>query len=73
MARDGAKEALIDVCRDVQKFRNDIIHKGMCQVGDTDHAVEVAAAVFGQIVIPMLGVLGLSLGEKGRIEQMPSL
>lgn len=70
VAREGANVALIDECQKVQKLRNDIIHKGTkCQVEDANHAAVVAGAVFQQIVVPMLGALGLTVVEKGRIER----
>ncbi|WP_227458725.1 hypothetical protein [Cupriavidus pauculus] len=74
VTREGANVALIDESQKVQKLRNDIIHKGTtCQIEDAKHAAAVAVAVFQQIVVPMLGALGLTVGERGRIERIPRL
>ncbi|WP_029046590.1 hypothetical protein [Cupriavidus sp. amp6] len=73
VAREGVKDALINESRKVQELRNEIIHKGIrCEAAATDHAIDVAAAVYHQIVMPMLCSLGLTVGEKGRIGRRPS-
>ncbi|WP_342051729.1 MULTISPECIES: hypothetical protein [unclassified Cupriavidus] len=70
-SRHGVKVDIdVDECQKVQQLRNDIIHKGTkCQFEDANHGAVVAGAVFQQIVVSMLGALGLTVVEKGRIER----
>jgi hypothetical protein len=69
VARGGAKVALIDESRRVQELRNNIIHKGLsCGHDAADDAIDVAVAVYNEIVVPLLGSLDLTVVDKGRIE-----
>lgn len=69
IARDGTGSALIEESRKVQDLRNDIIHKGhSCEQAAAEHAIAVAVAVYQLIVLPMLGALGLTVVQKGRID-----
>jgi hypothetical protein len=69
VTRNGAKIGLIEESHSVQKLRNNIIHQGKsCNADDANHAIEVAAAVYSAIVVPLLGSLGLTVVEKGRIQ-----
>ncbi|WP_354687065.1 hypothetical protein [Cupriavidus necator] len=72
VARDGVSNSLIDESKRVQELRNGIIHKGLsCSTSEADHAYSVAVAVFQKIVVPMLWAIGLTVGDKGRIERRP--
>lgn len=67
--RSGSKTALIDECRGIQELRNGIIHKGLnCARDDADRAIEVAAAVYKEIVVPILASLELTVLAHGRID-----
>lgn len=70
VARDGANVPLIAEGKAVQDLRNGIIHRGAhCDADAADHAFDVAAAVYDKIVVPMLWSIGLTVGEKGRIDR----
>jgi hypothetical protein len=70
VARIGSKTPLIYECQEVQKRRNDIIHKGMPYKEDAaDTALNVAVAVYEKIVVPMLWSLGLTVGGHGCIKR----
>ncbi|KWA72483.1 hypothetical protein WL30_12790 [Burkholderia ubonensis] len=70
VARDGVNVPLIVEGKGIQDLRNGIIHRGLsCDAGAADHAFDVAAAVYDKIVVPMLWSIGLTVGEKGRIER----
>lgn len=69
VTRDGTQTALMDESKGVQDLRNNIIHKGTsCDSEAAKHAIEVAVAVYGKVVVPMLWSVGLTVGEKGRVE-----
>lgn len=67
--RDGAQNNLITECKDLQKIRNDIIHKGArCEFADAEHAQIVCDEVYAKIVCVMLAALGLKVLPKGEIQ-----
>jgi len=60
--RTGATKKLLDEIADVQKIRNDIIHKGITvQKENARYALLVAHAVFTLVFKKMLGALGLTI------------
>lgn len=66
--REGVESSLLDEVLSLQKLRNKIIHQGLqCGKTEADNALEISAAVYGNIVLPMLGALGLQVVEKGVI------
>jgi HEPN domain-containing protein len=66
--REGSEVKLLEECKQLQKLRNDIIHKGSkCKKEDAELALSVSVNVFDQIVRPMLSSLKLSVVEKGSI------
>lgn len=70
VTRDDESVALIDEIKKIQDLRNDIAHKGrLCDVATSDHAYLVAVAIYEKVVIPVLGALGLTVVEGGRIER----
>lgn len=74
VTRSGAKVGLIEESRLVQKLRNNIIHQGeSCNADDANHAIEVTAAVYSAIVVPLLESLGLTVVEKGRIQPISAV
>ena len=69
--REGIKSPLLDEVLSLQKLRNKIIHQGsQCGKAEADNALEISAAVYGNIVLPMLGALGLKVVEKGVINEI---
>lgn len=66
--REGVESSLLDEVLSLQKLRNKIIHQGLqCGKAEADNALEISEAVYGNIVLPMLGALGLQVVEKGVI------
>lgn len=69
VVRSGASEDLLSECAFLQSTRNKIIHQGAtCGQVEANSGLQVAIAVFQMIVVPMLGALRLSVGEKGVIQ-----
>ncbi len=67
--REGATTKLLEESKELQKLRNNIIHKGeTCTDADAEKANIVAVAVYEQIVRPMLYALKLTVAEKGAIK-----
>jgi len=66
--RDGASISLLDEALEIQKIRNKVIHQGaICSETEANLARDIAALVFGRIVVQMLNALGLEVHEKGLI------
>jgi hypothetical protein len=66
--RPGSAKKLLDEVSDLQRVRNKIIHQGIqVQKGDAKTALDITAAVFLQIVVEMLGALGLRIEQGGKI------
>jgi hypothetical protein len=66
--REGVESSLLDEVLSLQKLRNKVIHQGhQCSKVEADNALEISAAVYENIVLPMLGALGLQVVEKGVI------
>ncbi|MDO8282338.1 MAG: hypothetical protein Q7U10_06915 [Thermodesulfovibrionia bacterium] len=67
--REGGTKPLLEEALDIQKFRNKIIHLGAsCTEADSALAKDIAALVFGRIVVQMFNALGLNIHEKGLIK-----
>lgn len=70
ISRDGANQKLLDECKQLQKIRNQIIHKGEAGTkANAEQAHLVAVATYEKIVTPMLHSIGLVVGEKGVISR----
>ena len=67
--RNNAKETLLKECDSLQKLRNKIIHQGFgCSAEQSTLGLDVAVAVYNEIVNKMLYKLGLTVIEKGEIQ-----
>ena len=67
--REGTTTKLLEECKELQKFRNNIVHKGeVCADADSERAHVVSVAVYEQIVRPMLYALKLTVVERGAIK-----
>jgi hypothetical protein len=67
--REGHPTKLLEESKELQKVRNNIIHKGDTATGsDAERAHVVAVAVYQRIVTPMLAAIGLTVLEKGAIK-----
>lgn len=72
ITRDGARDTLFVECRQLQKIRNNIIHKGdFCTETDAEKSNLVSVAVFEKIARPLLFSIGLTVIEKGKIIEVP--
>lgn len=76
VCRDNSSTKLLSECRQLQKIRNNVVHKG-AKGNETDArlAHTVSIATYELIVSPMLRNLGLTVGERGVISptnQSPS-
>jgi hypothetical protein len=68
ISRPGTTKPLLTECSDVQKLRNDVIHKGAsCDAEAAECAMTVAVATYERIVCQMLEALGLFVGDQGII------
>jgi hypothetical protein len=68
ISRDESDQTLLVECREIQRTRNSIIHKGQrCDKSDAQKGKVVSASVFEQIVRPMLYSLRLTVIERGSI------
>jgi len=68
VSREGIQEKLFSECKQLQKIRNNIIHQGaVCTNQEAEKGKSVSAAVFAEIVQPMLHAIGLNVIEKGEI------
>lgn len=66
--RPGSAKKLLDEASGLQKVRNDIIHKGIqVEKSDAKMALDITAAVYLQIVVEMLGTVGLRIEQGGKI------
>jgi hypothetical protein len=69
ISRHGSPKGLLVECTELQKLRNDIIHKGAnCDADEAKRSLDVAVATYELIVREMLGALGLYVGEQGVIQ-----
>jgi hypothetical protein len=67
--REGITTKLLEECKELQKLRNNILHKGeVCTDVDSDRAYVVSIAVYEQIVSHMLHAFKLTALEKGAIK-----
>jgi hypothetical protein len=67
--RQGAGQNLLAECTALQDVRNKIIHRGAtCSDAQAANGLEIVDAVYQSIVIPVLGALGLTVGEGGVVE-----
>lgn len=70
--RQGSARKLLDEVSELQKVRNKIIHQGLqVQDGEAKNALAITEAVVAQIVLEMLGALGLQIEKGGRIVPAP--
>lgn len=68
VTREDSDKTLLVECRQIQRIRNNVVHKGQkCSENDAVTGKVVSVAVFGQIVRPMLHSLGLTVIEHGAI------
>lgn len=66
--REGVESPLLDEVLSLQKLRNKIIHQGQkCSQGEAENALAVTSAVYSEIVLPMLGAIGLEVQKGGQI------
>src|SRR5436189_3774333 len=66
ISRKGSEKPLLAECTELQKIRNEIIHKGnRCSAEQADMGLEVSVAAYQSIVFPMLRALGLTVIEQG--------
>lgn len=67
--REGVTSKLLEECKELQRIRNNIIHKGdTCSDAEAERAHAVSVAVYEQIVRPMLYALKLDVIERGEIK-----
>ena len=68
ISREGAQAKLFEECRDLQKIRNYIVHRGVfCTETEAKKSKLVSVAVLEKIVRPMLFSIGLTVIEEGKI------
>jgi len=68
VTRDGAQQSIFRECRDVQRLRNGVIHRGEnVSPESAEIARLVAISVFEKVVHPVLYNIGLQVVEKGEI------
>ncbi len=68
ITREGMRDTLFVECRNLQKIRNNIIHKGdFYTETDAEKGNLVSVAVFEKIVKPLLFSIGLCVEDKGQI------
>lgn len=69
ICRSGSTTPLMKEAKELQGLRDRILHLGVrCTRQDANKAFHVAAAIYTEIVCPMIGALNLTVGEKGIIE-----
>lgn len=73
--RDRSQHTLLEECKTVQDWRNRVLHHGAeCTANQANVAFEVAVETYNLIVKPVLGALGLTVGEHGVIQpKLPDL
>ena len=68
VSRDGVITPLLSECTEIQKLRNNIVHRGsQCTSEQAELGAEVSAAAYDLIVLPMLRSLGFTVVERGAI------
>lgn len=68
VTRPDAESPILSECKQLQKIRNGIVHRGdNCEAKDAERARLVAIAVFEKVVRPVLYRIGLDVVEKGQI------
>ena len=68
VTRQHAERPILSECKQLQKIRNGIVHRGdKCETTDAERARLVAIAVFERVVRPVLYRIGLDVVEKGQI------
>ncbi|MBD9357389.1 hypothetical protein [Methylomonas albis] len=66
--KNDVSESLLSECKSLQKVRNSIIHRGeRCSQEAAKNGLDVAVAVYSQIVVPVLSSIQLTVIEKGEI------
>ena len=72
ITREGAKDTIFVECRELQRIRNFIIHRGdFCTETEAEKGKLVSTAVFDKIVRPLLSSIGLTVIENGKIVEVP--
>jgi hypothetical protein len=68
--RSNSDQTLLSKCKTIQEWRNKVMHQGeKCTLGQASIAFEVAVDTYNLIVKPVLGALGLTVGDNGVIER----
>ena len=68
VSRDSVSMPLLSECTEIQKLRNNIVHRGsQCTSEQAESGAKVSRAAYELIVVPMLRSLGLTVVERGAI------
>lgn len=68
VCREGEPTPLMKEAKLLQGLRDRILHRGVqCSREEAERALQVAVAIYERIVVPMIGALQLTVGEKGVI------